>query len=258
VNILSYHGGGGGGAGNDGGTVNTGCCSGSPSQVVGSNGTGGLLILIVDGALTFGGSSTLSSAGADGGAGGVCTDSTGGQGGGSGGGVIKYFYGSKTGTPTTNVTGGALNGCSGTVTATLMSIPVINNDTDSYNFGAIAPIESYTTGLDYFTLTNTGIVNIDVFIDGTDMIGSGCTTMTLSNIGVADNNTYGLMTGLEGTDYDIIVRRNPYYSVLKWNLGYASENNTQKWGLKLIAPTAYTGACAGGLSGNVTLSATVH
>jgi hypothetical protein len=240
---YEYYDGGSGGAGNPGGGVDAGC--GSPGTV-GSDGTGGLLILIVDGTLTFGGSSVLSSAGSNGGA-------TGGAAGGSGGGVIKYFYGSKTGSPTTNVMGGTANGCSGTVTNAQM-VNMSNVD-DSYNFGAITLSENYTTGLDFFTVTNNIGDSINIAVFGGDLIGSGCTTMTLSDTAVADNNTYGMMAGLEGEDYNIIVRKTYPFNELKHDLNSYS---SQKWGLKLIAPTAYTGACAGGLSGNVTLSATVH
>jgi hypothetical protein len=219
------------------------------------------LIIIVENTLTFSGA-TLSSAGAAGGNGGTNLNGTnGGGGGGSGGGVIRYFYGRLSGSPTTNVAGGAggsgssTGGTGGSGDVTAYQIANMSNDKSSYNFGSVNLSGSSSSGLNYFTLTNNSGVSINVNIYGTDMTAGGCTTMTLSDNATAGANTYGLNAGLNGGSYSVVVKKTAPYNELKHELASSA---TQAWGLQFLSPTSYTGTCAGGLTGTVTIVATVH
>jgi len=127
----------------------------------------------------------------------------------------------------------------------------ITSTPDSYDFGTLAVNTTSTTGLDYFTITNTGGVAVDITIQGTDLTG-GDDTWTLSDTAEAGANTYGLKAGLEGGDYTVIVKKSATYNTLKSNL---AASGTQKWGLKLWMPTSVTDYDGQEMSGNVTLVA---
>jgi len=108
------------------------------------------------------------------------------------------------------------------------------------------------TGLDYFTITNTGGVAVDITIHGHDMTGSG-TTWTLSDTATPGDGICGYLAGLEGGSYNIIVKKNTTYNTLKGNLAVSG---TQKFGLELLTPTANLGSVQ--VSGTITLTATEH
>lgn len=130
--------------------------------------------------------------------------------------------------------------------------PAITNSPDNFGFGTLEVSETSATGLDYFTITNTGACAVDITIKGTDMTGGG-ETWTLSDAGTAGDGIYALKAGLDGGSYSIVVKKNSPYNELVNNLGSSS---TQDWGMTLYAPTANIKNEA--MSGTVILTATEH
>lgn len=127
-------------------------------------------------------------------------------------------------------------------------LPDISNTPDDYAFGVVSEgSTSSETGLDYFTVTNNGTCSVTITIGGTDMIGDF--PWTLDNDGNPGPGIYGLWAGLEGASYNVTVKKDSPYNTLVSNLA-ASAN--QSWGLKLYAPTEFSGG--GEVSGNVTLT----
>jgi hypothetical protein len=124
----------------------------------------------------------------------------------------------------------------------------IGDTPGSYAFGSVSEGQTYPTGLDYFTASNNSGFNIDITISGTDMTGG--TTWTLADDGNAGVNTIGIKAGLDGGDYTIIVRKTAPYNTLKAALAAGA---TQKFGIKLYAPTGITDPTA--KSGVITLTA---
>ena len=122
----------------------------------------------------------------------------------------------------------------------------------SYGWGIVGASETPVTGLDYFTITNTGGVAIDITIHGHDMTGSGV-TWTLSDTATPGDGICGYLAGLEGGSYTIVVKKNATYNTLKGNLAVSG---TQKFGLELLTPTANLGSVQ--VSGTITLTATEH
>jgi len=127
----------------------------------------------------------------------------------------------------------------------------ITSTPDSFNFGTLLVNTTGLTGLDYFTITNTGGVAVDVTIQGTDLTG-GDDTWTLNDEATPGENTCGLKAGLEGGDYTVIVKKSATYNTLKTNLAAEA---TQKWGLKIWMPTSVTNYDAQQMTGTVTLVA---
>jgi hypothetical protein len=124
----------------------------------------------------------------------------------------------------------------------------IGETPNSYAFGALAASATPVTGLDYFTVTNNSAFPIDITISGTNM--NGGVTWTLADDGNPGADIYGLKAGLEGGDYTIIVKKTAPYNTLKASLAAAG---TQKFGLKLFAPTSFSDGIS--KSGTVTLTA---
>ena len=122
----------------------------------------------------------------------------------------------------------------------------------SYGWGIVGASETPVTGLDYFTITNTGGVAVDITIHGHDMTGSG-TTWTLSDTATPGDGICGYLAGLEGGSYNIIVKKNTTYNTLKSNL---AASGTQKFGLELLSPTANLGSVQ--VTGTITLTVTEH
>jgi|GEM_PF-2098231 len=127
----------------------------------------------------------------------------------------------------------------------------ITSTPDSYDFGTLEVNTTAVTGLDYFTITNTGGVAVDITIQGTDLTG-GDDTWTLNDEATPGENTYGLKAGLDGGDYTVIVKKSATYNTLKTNLAASA---TQKWGLKIWMPTSVTGYDGQTMTGTVTLVA---
>jgi len=129
--------------------------------------------------------------------------------------------------------------------------PDISNAPSFYNFGSVAEGATPASELTHFTVTNNSSFAVNITISGNDMTGGGF-TWTLSDGAIPGPNTYGLMAGLEGGGYTIIVRKNSPYNTLVSNL--AASGGTQRWGLQLYAPTTFSDGAA--KTGTVTLTAT--
>ena len=127
----------------------------------------------------------------------------------------------------------------------------ITSTPDSYDFGTLEVNTTAVTGLDYFTITNTGGVAVDITIQGTDLEG-GTATWTLNDAATPGENTCGLKAGLEGGDYTVIVKKSATYNTLKSNLAVSA---TQKWGMKIWMPTSVTDYDGQTMTGTVTLVA---
>jgi hypothetical protein len=62
----------------------------------------------------------------------------------------------------------------------------------SHGFGTVVTNAGYSTGADYFTITNSGNVAVDITIRGTDLTGIGPTTWTLSDTAEVASGQCGL------------------------------------------------------------------
>ena len=129
--------------------------------------------------------------------------------------------------------------------------PEITNSPSSYGFGTLEVSSTALTGLDYFTITNTGSVTVDVTIQGTDATG-GDDTWTLADDGSPGTNIYALKAGLDGGDYTVIVKKTATYNTLKSGLAASA---TQDWGLKIWMPTALSGYDNNQMTATITLVA---
>ena len=109
------------------------------------------------------------------------------------------------------------------------------------------------------TLTNTGTVNVDVKIIGTDLVHAGNATLNwvLASDGLAGDQIYGLnATITDGDGYTIIVKKTGDTPVnLVAGLPHTALN-TETWSMRFAIPTAFD-ASDDGLekSGSVTLVA---
>jgi hypothetical protein len=109
-------------------------------------------------------------------------------------------------------------------------------DPTTYNFGLIATGQYYDTGLNYFTIENDSGKAVDISISGTDFIGGG-SPWILSDTGDPGMDIFGLYAGLEGSSYNILVRKSSPYNPLVTNLLPAA---TQKFGIRFFAPTSFS------------------
>ena len=116
-----------------------------------------------------------------------------------------------------------------------------------YDFGIVAVNATPVTGLDRFIVENKSSFSINITISGTDMIGG--TTWTLADDAIPGTNIVGFKAGLDGGDYTIVVRKTTTFNILKSGL---AASGTQKWGLKMYAPTVMTDPAA--KSGTITLT----
>lgn len=123
----------------------------------------------------------------------------------------------------------------------------IGESPTSYGFGTLGVGAAPSTGLDYFTITNNSGFAIDVLISGTDM--SGGNGWVLADDGSPGSDIFGMLAGLEGDAYNIIVKKNTPYNTLVSDM---PTDSTQKWGLKFYAPTEFSDGVA--KSGTVTLT----
>ena len=117
--------------------------------------------------------------------------------------------------------------------------PAITVSPVSYSFGVVAESSTPSTTTTYFTIANTSTMQTDQTIGVTTATWGGGVTWAHSDTATPGTNTAGLKAnkgGIWGTG-DVIVK----YSA-PWN--YIAENqlaNTNySFGLKLIAPTAFT------------------
>lgn len=121
----------------------------------------------------------------------------------------------------------------------------------SYDFGNLEANTTKESGLDLFTITNDASVAIDVSIMGTDMTNG--ITWTLSDSSSPGISIFGLKVGLEGDDYNIIVRKTSPYNLLVSDLASGA---SQKWGLKIYTPTELEDGVA--KTCTITMSIAVH
>lgn len=132
--------------------------------------------------------------------------------------------------------------------------PDISNTPDSWSVNSGDPLlagSNYSTGLTYFTVTNSSGGPVDISIYGTDMAGGGY-TWDLADDGSPGDMTYALKAGLSGGDYTIIVRETEPYNILVSALG---NGLTQDWGLRFWAPTVFDEDDNNGKSGSVIIEA---
>ena len=132
-------------------------------------------------------------------------------------------------------------------------IPTANLTPTSNAFGTLVLGSTSNTTLNYFTVTNTCTVAIDVTIQGADLTGSG-DTWTLSDNATVGDNIYGLKAGLNGGSFNIIVEKSVAVTLVS-NLA-ASAN--QSWGLEILMPSALTGGHYGEMTSTITLVASAH
>jgi hypothetical protein len=126
-----------------------------------------------------------------------------------------------------------------TVTATPSFIG-ISNSANSYNFGAVSPSSTPSSAVDYFTVTNSSTVSINVAISVTAASWSGGAGWTHSDTATAGADTAGLLANPDdvggwGTGDVIIKNASP--NNIKASL--AASTNFD-WGIKLVAPTSFT------------------
>jgi hypothetical protein len=146
-----------------------------------------------------------------------------------------------------------------------MAITVSPNTwTEFYNEGTGSHVHNlrentwYTSdndsNLDYFTLTNTGGVVIDVLISSSDNWTGTGVTWTVSPTGDPGNATIGLWAGIEGSGgYYILIKPDEPSNFLVTNL---ASSGTQDFGLKVFTCTDNAGNVV--MTGTITLWAVVH
>jgi len=108
----------------------------------------------------------------------------------------------------------------------------ISEKEPSYNFGVVLAGATVNTGLTAFEVTNSSGFNVDIYIRGTDMEGG--IGWTLSDTATPEENILGFKAGIEGGDYNIVVRKTEPYNKLVNGL---APSVSQKWGLQLLTPT---------------------
>jgi len=127
----------------------------------------------------------------------------------------------------------------------------IPNAPPTYNFGTLNQGQIAVTGLSQFTVNNYGEQPIDISIRGTDATGTG-TDWTLSDTATAGADTYGMLAGLSGDDYNIIVKKTSPYNDLVSNL---AAGGSQDYGVEIYAPTSFSDWNT--KVGNITLTASL-
>jgi len=146
-----------------------------------------------------------------------------------------------------------------TVTAEVVSI---TNTQSSWGIGTVAVdavVYFSATGSqddDYSQIENTGSVNVDVEIQGTNIEG-GDYDWTLA--AAAGSETYSLHSNNETqpTTYDIEVKSSVYNDICT-DLPHTT-SNTCDWSMKFVAPTAFNAADDGAQkTATVTLVASLH
>lgn len=118
----------------------------------------------------------------------------------------------------------------------------------SWAIGAIGVGSTKSSGLDYFTIVNNANSAIDVSIIGMDMTNG--IAWTLADTATPGVDIYGMKAGLDGTAYNIIIKKTAPYNLLVSNL---ASGGSQKWGVELYAPTD----CSDGVAKTCTLTMSV-
>jgi hypothetical protein len=121
----------------------------------------------------------------------------------------------------------------------------------SWAIGNIATGSTKSSGLDYFTIVNNANSDIDVSIIGTDMTNG--IPWTLDDTATPGLDTYGMKAGLDGTAYNIIVKKTAPYNLL---VNGMPSGGSQKWGVQLYAPTDFSDGVA--KTTTITMSVSLH
>ena len=157
----------------------------------------------------------------------------------------------------------------------------ISNVPSSRAFGVVETSSIHSTGLAYFVVTNNSGAPVNITILGTDMTGG--ITWTLSNTASPGSNIVGFKAGkpsssliigfasdtslpiigfandtslhyvgVVGEGYTIIVKKDSPYNNLVAGM---PDGATQKWGLRMYAPTEFSDSAE--KTGTITLTATL-
>ena len=143
-----------------------------------------------------------------------------------------------------------------TVRAEAVSISI---DETTWDIGTVGTSDTAVWGdaADHCILTNTGTVNVDVTIQGTDLVATNTThNWVLADDGDAASETYALKA-YDGDGYNIIVKKTEGggFNELASDLDHTT-GNTVTWSMTFYAPTAFNAGDDGAeKSGSVTLVA---
>lgn len=130
----------------------------------------------------------------------------------------------------------------------------ISDSPQLMSFGVLDINTTSTTTINYFTITNTGELAVDITMSCTNFTGGG-KTWNLSDTATPAENVWGLQIGLDDADdnFDITIKNAPITIVT--NLLTA---HTQSWGMKIYMPTTTTDYTGQEMSATATLIATQH
>lgn len=122
--------------------------------------------------------------------------------------------------------------------ATAEAAPAITVSPATYNFGVVIESSTPSTTTSYFTITNTSTMITNNTIGVTTSTWSGGVTWAHSETATAGSNQAGLLSNKGGTwgTGDVIVK----YTSPNTIAANQAANTNWNFGLKLIAPTAFT------------------
>jgi len=140
-------------------------------------------------------------------------------------------------------------------------VVAITNSQNTWDVGIVTTSATVKWGSSdtYSTLTNTGTVNVDVTIQGTDLVATNTThNWVLADDGDAGSETYALKATITDS-YGIIVKKTEGGGFNNLVSGLAhTESNTATWSMEFYTPTAFNAGDDGEpKSGTVTLVASV-
>jgi len=137
-------------------------------------------------------------------------------------------------------------------------VVAITNSQDTWDVGIVVTSAEVKWGSSdtYSTLTNIGTVNVDVEIQGADLVASNTThNWVLADDGTPGDQIYGLKATTTGT-YNITVKKTPFNDLVT-NLPHTS-SHTKEWSMTFYVPTAFNAGDDGAeKSSTVTLVASV-
>ena len=138
------------------------------------------------------------------------------------------------------------------------SVVSITNSQNTWDVGVVAAggaAVKWGSADDYSTLTNTGSVNVNVAIQGTDLVHAGNATLnwTLAADGDPGDQIYGLKATITD-NYNILVKPSAYANLVA-DLDHTT-GNTVTWSMTFYVPTVFDANDDGGeKSATVTLVA---
>ena len=138
------------------------------------------------------------------------------------------------------------------ITATPSFISISNNSTGgpNWNIGAVAQSGTAVTAAEYFVITSTSsvAVNVSIYVSATF---TGGTAWTVATNGAPGSMIVGLYSGIVAGSFNDVISPTPG-TVLKSMAGTQS-SVLQSWHMKLWAPTVFVDGVQ--KTGTVTLSA---